>query len=184
MNYKIFHQRYQHQLGIILAKIEKLDAASKHPDLGLVGEGLITLMDQKLSQLDNRLYELSSKITVANSQTQEVDEQKPKEANKQANKPEPGGFGGDGNGNGNDNSNSNANGNKNNENFQEELAPVFNDMGGGPVPPNPDFTSGTTAPPMDMPIYNDMMQDVRGDLKNSYKRGNQSQPWNIGDYNA
>jgi len=74
--------RYQHQLGVILAKIEKLDAASKHPDLGPVGEGLITLMDQKLSQLDNRLYELSSKITVANSQTQEVDEQKPKEENK------------------------------------------------------------------------------------------------------
>ncbi len=74
--------RYQHQLGIILAKIEKLDAASKHPDLGPVGEGLITLMDQKLSQLDNRLYELSSKITVANSQIQEVEEQKPKEENK------------------------------------------------------------------------------------------------------
>ncbi len=52
--------RYQHQLGIILVKIEKLEAASKHPDLGQVGEGLITLMDQKLSQLDRRLYELSS----------------------------------------------------------------------------------------------------------------------------
>ncbi|HSB50694.1 MAG TPA: hypothetical protein VLC72_05140, partial [Nitrosopumilaceae archaeon] len=26
--------RYQHQLGIILAKIEKLEVASKHPDLG------------------------------------------------------------------------------------------------------------------------------------------------------
>ncbi len=64
--------RYQHQLGIILAKIEKLKMASKHPDLGPVGEGLITLMDQKLSQLDKRLYELSSKITIANSQTPEV----------------------------------------------------------------------------------------------------------------
>ena len=64
--------RYQHQLGIILAKIEKLEMASKHPDLGPVGEGLITLMDQKLSQLDKRLYELSSKITIANTQTSEV----------------------------------------------------------------------------------------------------------------
>ncbi len=64
--------RYQHQLGIILTKIEKLKMASKHPDLGPVGEGLITLMDQKLSQLDKRLYELSSKITIANSQTPEV----------------------------------------------------------------------------------------------------------------
>lgn len=58
--------KYQHQLGIILARIEKLEAASKHPDMGPVGDGLITLMDQKLSQLDQRLYELSSKIAVAN----------------------------------------------------------------------------------------------------------------------
>ncbi|HET6517630.1 MAG TPA: hypothetical protein VFG25_05360 [Nitrosopumilaceae archaeon] len=71
--------RYQHQLGIILAKIEKLDMASKHPDLGPVGEGLITLMDQKLSQLDKRLYELSSKITIANSQSHEVKTQVVKE---------------------------------------------------------------------------------------------------------
>ncbi len=64
--------RYQHQLGIILAKIEKLEMASKHPDLGPVGEGLITLMDQKLSQLDKRLYELTSKITIVNSQNHQV----------------------------------------------------------------------------------------------------------------
>lgn len=64
--------RYQHQLGIVLAKIEKLEAASKHPDLGPLGDGLITLMDQKLSQLDKRLYELTSKINVANSQVEEI----------------------------------------------------------------------------------------------------------------
>lgn len=63
--------RYQHQLGIVLAKIDKLEAASKHPDLGPLGDGLITLMDQKLSQLDKRLYELTSKINVANSQITE-----------------------------------------------------------------------------------------------------------------
>ncbi len=67
--------RYQHQLGIVLAKIDKLEAASKHPDLGPLGDGLITLMDQKLSQLDKRLYELTSKINVANSQ---INETKPK----------------------------------------------------------------------------------------------------------
>jgi len=67
--------RYQHQLGIVLAKMEKLQEASKHPDLGPVGDGLIALMDQKLSQLDKRLYELSSKISVSNTQ---VHEQKPK----------------------------------------------------------------------------------------------------------
>ncbi len=50
--------RYQFQLGIILAKIDKQEAASKHPDLGPVGEGLITLMDQKFTQLDKSLYEL------------------------------------------------------------------------------------------------------------------------------
>ena len=63
--------RYQHQLGIVLAKIEKLEAASKHPDLGPLGDGLITLMDQKLSQLDKRLYELTSKINISNTQIEE-----------------------------------------------------------------------------------------------------------------
>jgi len=67
--------RYQHQLGIVLVKIEKLEAASKHPDLGPLGDGLITLMDQKLSQLDKRLYELTSKINIANTQ---IEENKPK----------------------------------------------------------------------------------------------------------
>src|SRR3989338_2151231 len=58
--------RYQHQLGIVLAKIEKLETASKYPDLGPIGDGLITLMDQKLSALDRRLTEISSKISVTN----------------------------------------------------------------------------------------------------------------------
>jgi hypothetical protein len=62
--------RYQHQLGIILAKIEKLETASKYPDLGPIGDGLITLMDQKLSALDRRLTEISSKISVTNVQTE------------------------------------------------------------------------------------------------------------------
>ena len=50
----------------MLAKIEKLEDASHHPDLGPIGDGLITLMDQKLSRLDDRLYELSSKIATVN----------------------------------------------------------------------------------------------------------------------
>ena len=57
--------RYQNQLGLVIAKIEKLEAASKHPDIGPLGDGLVTLMDQKLSQLDKKLQEISSKITVA-----------------------------------------------------------------------------------------------------------------------
>ena len=66
--------KYQHQLGIILAKIEKLEQASNHPDLGPVGDGLITLMDQKLSKLDNRLYEISSKMVNAKTQEAKVQE--------------------------------------------------------------------------------------------------------------
>ena len=60
--------RYQHQLGVVIARIEKLENASKHPDLGPLGDGLITLMDQKLSRLDQRLYELTSKIQVAQAE--------------------------------------------------------------------------------------------------------------------
>lgn len=59
--------KYQHQMGIVMAKLERLEQASRHPDLGPVGDGLITLMDQKLSKLDDRLYELSSKMAVANT---------------------------------------------------------------------------------------------------------------------
>jgi len=66
--------KYQHQLGIILAKLEKLEQASKHPDLGPVGDGLITLMDQKLSKLDDRLYELSSKMISTNVETPKIKE--------------------------------------------------------------------------------------------------------------
>ena len=42
--------KYQHQLGIILAKLEKLEQASKHPDLGPVGDGLIKFDGSKIIQ--------------------------------------------------------------------------------------------------------------------------------------
>jgi hypothetical protein len=61
--------RYQHQLGTIISKIEKLETASKYPDLGPVGDSLITLMDNKLSKLDQRLHEISSKISVNSVQS-------------------------------------------------------------------------------------------------------------------
>ena len=66
--------KYQHQLGIVLAKLEKLEQVSKHPDLGPVGDGLIALMDQKLSKLDDRLYELSSKMSNVKIKTPEIKE--------------------------------------------------------------------------------------------------------------
>jgi hypothetical protein len=68
--------KYQHQLGIILAKLEKLEQTSKHPDLGPVGDSLISLMDQKLSKLDDRLYELSSKMLNSKIQTPEIKQEK------------------------------------------------------------------------------------------------------------
>jgi hypothetical protein len=68
--------KYQHQLGIILAKLEKLEQTSNHPDLGPVGDGLISLMDQKLSKLDDRLYELSSKMSNSKIQTPEIKQEK------------------------------------------------------------------------------------------------------------
>ena len=71
--------KYQHQLGIVLAKLEKLEQASKHPDLGPVGDGLITLMDQKLSKLDDRLYELSSKIVTSKAETESKEKETKKD---------------------------------------------------------------------------------------------------------
>ncbi|MBI5859658.1 MAG: hypothetical protein HZB73_02920 [Nitrosarchaeum sp.] len=76
--------KYQHQLGIVLARLEKLEAASHHPDLGPVGDGLITLMDQKLSKLDDRLYELSSKIATANISVPEIKKEESHEDKQEA----------------------------------------------------------------------------------------------------
>ena len=67
--------RYQNQLGLVIAKIEKLEEASKHPDLGPLGDGLIILMDQKLSQLDKRLHELSSKIMMTSIPSTQIKQQ-------------------------------------------------------------------------------------------------------------
>ena len=75
--------KYQHQLGVVLAKLEKLEQASNHPDLGPVGDGLITLMDQKLSKLDDRLYELSSKMVSTKVETPKDKESKVRQETKQ-----------------------------------------------------------------------------------------------------
>jgi hypothetical protein len=56
--------RYQHQLGTVIAKIEKLEAASRYLDLGQIGDSLVSLMDNKLSKIDQRLHEISSKIVL------------------------------------------------------------------------------------------------------------------------
>jgi hypothetical protein len=77
--------KYQHQLAVILAKIEKIQEASKHPDLGPLGDGLITLMDQRLTNVDQKLLELSSKISLTSLHTPEIKE-KEKFANKETKK--------------------------------------------------------------------------------------------------
>ncbi|MEM3143462.1 MAG: hypothetical protein QXG67_01135 [Candidatus Nitrosotenuis sp.] len=76
--------RYQHQLGVILSKIEKLEEASKYPDLGPLGDGLMSLMDQKLSALDKRLVEISSKLITVQPQVEKTETKEEKvEAKKQ-----------------------------------------------------------------------------------------------------
>lgn len=55
-------EKYQERLSEVRARIEGLEAAGAHPDLGPVGEGLMTLMDQKLSSLDARLRDMSAKM--------------------------------------------------------------------------------------------------------------------------
>jgi len=53
------------------------------------------------------------------------------------------------------------------------------DLGGGTIPPQ--FNNQRMgSPPMDNPIYDDMAKDVRGDIQNKYKRGDQSQDWQYG----
>jgi hypothetical protein len=70
--------KYQYQLGTILSKIEKLEDASKYPDLGPLGDGLMSLMDQKLSALDKRLAEISSKMTVVQTEKIETKKEEPR----------------------------------------------------------------------------------------------------------
>ena len=54
--------RYQHQMGVVMARLEKLEDAKRHPDLGPVGDGLITLMDQKLSGLDGKMQDITMAV--------------------------------------------------------------------------------------------------------------------------
>ena len=61
--------RYQHQLAVVVSKIEELGNAMRnttnHSD-----EGLCAAMEQKLSTMDERLQEISSKISTPKKQVQ------------------------------------------------------------------------------------------------------------------
>ena len=69
--------RYQHQLAVVVTKIEEIGKAMKHTSTNPLDEGLFATMEQKLSSMDERLQEISSKITTSKKQT-ERQTQKPK----------------------------------------------------------------------------------------------------------
>ncbi len=58
--------RYQHQLGVVVTKIEELGNAMRNTGTNHSDEGLFAAMEQKLSRIDERLEEMSSKITPSN----------------------------------------------------------------------------------------------------------------------
>ncbi len=62
--------RYQHQLGIVVAQIEKLDEAIKYTSSNPLDDGLFAAMDQKLSRMDEKLREISSQISPSNNEVE------------------------------------------------------------------------------------------------------------------
>ena len=61
--------RYQYQLGVVVSKIEELGNAMRNTGTNHSDEGLFAAMEQKLSRMDERLQEISSKITPSNKRT-------------------------------------------------------------------------------------------------------------------
>ena len=62
--------RYQHQLGVVVTKIEELGNAMRNTGTTHSDEGLFAAMEQKLSRIDERLQEMSSKITPSNKRAE------------------------------------------------------------------------------------------------------------------
>jgi len=62
--------RYQHQLAVVVTKIEEIGKAMRHTDTNPLDEGLFAAMEQKLSRIDERLQEMSSKIAPSNKRTE------------------------------------------------------------------------------------------------------------------
>ena len=78
--------KYQYQLEIVSEKLNKLEQAKNHPDFGLIGDSLSTLMDKKLSKLDERLHELSSKIQTSKNEQQKIKQNISKQSGNNLNK--------------------------------------------------------------------------------------------------
>ena len=62
--------RYQHQLAVVVSKIEELGNAMRNTGTNHSDEGLFTAMEQKLSNMDERLQEISSKISTPKKQVE------------------------------------------------------------------------------------------------------------------
>jgi len=62
--------RYQHQLAVVVSKIEELGNAMRNTGTNHSDEGLFAAMEQKLSRIDERLQEMSSKITPSNKRAE------------------------------------------------------------------------------------------------------------------
>ena len=60
--------RYQHQLAVVVSKIEELGNAMRNTSTNNSDQGLFAAMEQKLSSMDERLQEISSKITTSKKQ--------------------------------------------------------------------------------------------------------------------
>lgn len=80
--------RYQYQLGVVVSKIEELGNAMRNTGTNHSDEGLFAAMEQKLSRIDERLQEMSSKITPSNKRA-ERQTQKNMQSSVQKNKKKP-----------------------------------------------------------------------------------------------
>ena len=61
--------RYQHQLAVVVTKIEEIGNAIRNTGTNNSDEGLFVAMEQKLSTMDERLQEISLKISTSKKQT-------------------------------------------------------------------------------------------------------------------
>ena len=62
--------RYQHQLAVVVTKIDEIGKAMRHTGTNPLDEGLFAAMEQKLSRIDEKVQEMSSKITSSNKRTE------------------------------------------------------------------------------------------------------------------
>jgi len=61
--------RYQHQLAVVVTKIEEIGNAMRNTGTNHSDEGLFVAMEEKLSRIDEKEQEMSSKITTPKKQT-------------------------------------------------------------------------------------------------------------------